>query len=139
MTPLTDALLSNRGQPGRVCPLDYRTDPAGLARAPDIVTDTLYVVGGLYGNGFALDAIEALAAAEPSPATLVFNGDAHWFDAEPKAFRQLDARLAGYPAIGGNVEFELARDFDAGAGCGCAYPPEVVTMSSSGQTRFCCS
>jgi hypothetical protein len=125
MTLDTDRLLSVSEQPGRICPRDYLIDPAALARAPDLVADTLYVVGGLYGNGFALDAIEALAAAEPVPATLVFNGDAHWFDAEPQMFRQLDARLAAYPAIAGNVEFELARDSDAGVGCGCAYPLDV--------------
>lgn len=112
-------------QPGRVCPHDYRTDPAGLAREPDLVADTLYIVGGLYGNAFALDAIEALAAAEASPATLVFNGDAHWFDAQPVVFAELDARLARYPAIAGNIEFELARAVDVGAGCGCAYPEQV--------------
>jgi hypothetical protein len=91
-----------------------------------LAAGTLYVVGGLYGNGFALDAIEALASAEPEPATLVFNGDAHWFDAKPEMFSELDARLAAYPAIAGNVEFELARDDDAGAGCGCAYPSDVA-------------
>lgn len=110
---------------GRVCPLDYRTDPATLNRAPDIVSDTLYVVGGLYGNPQALDMIEAMASAEPQPVTIIFNGDAHWFDADAPTFRDLDRRLAAYPAIRGNVETELARDTDSGAGCGCAYPPDV--------------
>ncbi len=121
-TSLPHVLAATGGQPGRVCPLDYHTDPSDFARTPDIFADTLYVVGGLYGNADALDAIEALAAGETSPVTLVFNGDAHWFDAEPTTFRRLDASLAPYPAIAGNIEFELARDFDAGAGCGCAYP-----------------
>jgi hypothetical protein len=110
---------------GRVCPLDYRTDPGDLARAPEVVAETLYVAGGLYGNPFALDIIEGMAAAERAPVTLVFNGDAHWFDAEAGLFAALDARLAAYPAIRGNVEAELARALDAGAGCGCAYPPDV--------------
>lgn len=123
-TPLADRRPTGM-QPGRMCPRDYRTDPAGLARQPDILADTLYVVGGLYGNAPALDAIEALAAAEPSPVTVVFNGDAHWFDAQPEVFAGLDARLARYRAIAGNIEFELARDADAGAGCGCAYPEHV--------------
>src|SRR5262245_1520928 len=122
---LAEATGGSGGQPGRVCPRDYLTDPASLARAPDLMADTLYVVGGLYGNGLALDAIEALATAEPAPAAIVFNGDAHWFDAEPGMFRQLEARLAAYPAICGNVELEIARDIDIGAGCGCAYPPDV--------------
>ncbi len=121
----SDPFIGASDLPGRVCPRDYLTDPAAFARAPDLAADTLYVIGGLYGNNFALDAIEALAAAEPVPPTLVFNGDAHWFDAEPEIFPQLDARLAPYPAIAGNVEFELARESDAGAGCGCAYPLDV--------------
>jgi hypothetical protein len=108
-----------------MCPNDYRTDPADLARKPDMEAQTLYVVGGLYGNALALEAIEALAAAEPAPVTLLFNGDAHWFDADPEAFAALDARLARHPAIAGNVEYELAREHDAGAGCGCAYPELV--------------
>jgi hypothetical protein len=124
VTLVSDTRDHGRG-PGRVCPLDYRTDSADLARTPEIISDTLYIVGGLYGNSFALDAIEALAAAEPG-VTLVFNGDTHWFDARRSAFHQLDARLARYPAITGNIEFELARDIDAGAGCGCAYPSEVA-------------
>jgi hypothetical protein len=111
--------------PGRVCPLDYRTDPADLMRPPDLIAHTVYVIGGLYGNAFALDAIEALAAAEHTPITLLFNGDAHWFDADGALFRRLDERLARHPAIAGNIEFEVARDIDAGAGCGCAYPPRV--------------
>jgi hypothetical protein len=110
---------------GRVCPLDYRTDPAALNRAPDIAADTLYVVGGLYGNPFALDTIEAMASTERHPVTIIFNGDAHWFDADAATFRNLDRRLAAYPAIRGNVETELGRATVSGAGCGCAYPPEV--------------
>ena len=126
MTALPSVLASGRDpRPGRMCPLDYYTDPAVLARAPDILADTLYIVGGLYGNAFALDAIEALAAAEPSSVTVVINGDAHWFDAQTSMFHQLEARLARYPAIAGNIEFELARDLNTGAGCGCAYPAQV--------------
>lgn len=112
-------------KPGRICPTDYHIGPEVFRRDPDFVAETLYVVGGLYGNAFALDAIEAMAAAEPGPVTIVVNGDAHWFDAELHAFRSLDVRLARYPAICGNVELELARTADIGAGCGCAYPDNV--------------
>lgn len=110
---------------GRCCPSDYRTDPTELDRAPNLIADTLYVVGGLYGNAFALGTIEGLVARETGTAALVLNGDAHWFDAESEAFSMLDSRLAVYPAIRGNVETEIARDDDIGAGCGCAYPPTV--------------
>ena len=112
-------------KPGRICPTDYHIDPEVFRRDPDFVAETLYVIGGLYGNAFALDAIEAMAATEPGPVTIVVNGDAHWFDAELHTFRSLDARLARYPAICGNVELELARTADIGAGCGCAYPETV--------------
>ncbi len=112
-------------KPGRFCPVDYATSPTTLAGVPQLAADTLYVVGGLYGNAFALDAIEAMAAAEQGPVKIVFNGDAHWFDADGPTFRSLDARLARYPAICGNVELELGRARDVGAGCGCGYPETV--------------
>jgi hypothetical protein len=111
--------------PGRLCPIDYATSPADFRREVDIVADTIYVVGGLYGNAFALDALEALASAEEAPAQLVFNGDAHWFDAEQRIFVELDRRLESYPSIVGNIELEMARSLDIGAGCGCAYPSHV--------------
>ncbi|MFN3743980.1 MAG: hypothetical protein ACK4TL_04680 [Hyphomicrobiaceae bacterium] len=111
--------------PGRLCPLDYATCPADLQREADIVAETIYVVGGLYGNAFALDSLEALACAEDKATQLVFNGDAHWFDADQEIFADLDGRLARYPSIAGNIELEIARDLDVGAGCGCAYPWHV--------------
>jgi hypothetical protein len=109
---------------GRFCPVDYRYDPSVFRRAPDIVAPALVVAGGLYGNGQALDALEARVKAERHLA-LVLNGDAHWFDATPDWFGRMEARLAAYPALRGNVETEIARAGDIGAGCGCAYPPDV--------------
>jgi hypothetical protein len=92
-------------------------------RAPDFEAQTLYVVGGLYGNPVAFDAVERLAQAER--ATIVFNGDFHWFDAEPVWFAAIEADVARHVRLRGNVETELARPDDIGAGCGCAYPPSV--------------
>ena len=69
-------------RPGRTCPTAYRYSPRVFDRAPEIEADTLYVAGGLYGNVEALAAIAALAAREPGPVTLVFNGDFHWFDVD---------------------------------------------------------
>lgn len=118
---------------GRVCPTDYTYSPAVLDRAPDVSAATLYVVGGLYGNLEALHTIEAMAAAEN--ATLVFNGDFHWFDATPDWFAQIEAGVSRHFALRGNVESEIGRDGDIGAGCGCAYPPSVdqgiVTRSNA--------
>jgi hypothetical protein len=81
------------------------------------------VAGGLYGNLCALDEIERLAAHEH--ATVVFNGDFHWFDAEPDWFAEVERRVARHHAIRGNVETEIARAADIGAGCGCAYPASI--------------
>jgi hypothetical protein len=112
-----------REAPGRTCPADYRYDPAVLNRPPEIVTDVLYVVGGLYGNLAALEAVERLAEAER--ATVVFNGDFHWFDAEPPWFAAIERRVTRHATLRGNVETEVARPADIGAGCGCAYPEAV--------------
>lgn len=109
---------------GRLCPPHYGYSPRVFARPPQIETDTLYVIGGLYGNPYALDAIEAMAAAEPQPPRLVFNGDFHWFDAEATLFAQVERRVLGEVALRGNVETEIASDDDE-AGCGCAYPESV--------------
>ena len=119
---------------GRICPYDYRYSPTVFARAPDFVADTLYVVGGLYGNFAALTAVGDLAACEGAPPQIVFNGDFHWFDAEPEWFAAIERGVAPHRALRGNVETEIARETDIGAGCGCAYPesvaPEVVARSN---------
>lgn len=112
-------------RPGRSCPVDYTYAPAALAREPDFSAETLYVAGGLYGNLAALAAIEKLAAAEPAAPQVVFNGDFHWFDCEPDWFSAIEQGIAPYRALRGNVESEIARDSDIGAGCGCAYPDTV--------------
>jgi len=114
----------NADAPGRNCPLAYRYSPGVFRRPAEIEAETLYVIGGLYGNPFALDAILALAAAEPAPPRLVFNGDFNWFDADPEGFAGLNARVLEHVALRGNVETELAAD-DDDAGCGCAYPEWV--------------
>jgi hypothetical protein len=110
-------------RPGRSCPLSYRYDPAVFNRAANIRTDTLYVIGGLYGNPFALDAVLKLAAAEVAPPTLVFNGDFNWFNIDTDVFRTVNETVLAHIALRGNVETELASDDDQG--CGCGYPDDV--------------
>jgi hypothetical protein len=110
--------------PGRSCPPHYGYSPRVFARPADLHADTLYLIGGLYGNTLALDAIECMAAAERGDAALVFNGDFHWFDAEPQLFAEVQRRVLAHTALRGNVETEIAGD-DAAAGCGCAYPESV--------------
>ncbi len=109
---------------GRVCPASYSYSPSSFARPPEVQADVLYVIGGLYGNRFALAEIERMAKCEEERAQLVFNGDFHWFDAEPESFRRIDDAVARHTALRGNVETELAGDDDAN-GCGCAYPESV--------------
>lgn len=111
-------------RPGRYCPTGYYYAPASFAREPEILADTVYIVGGLYGNLPALDVVERLAAAETSATRIVFNGDFHWFDIDPAAFAEIDRRVAIHTALRGNVETELASD-DGAVGCGCAYPASV--------------
>jgi hypothetical protein len=108
---------------GRICPADYRYPPSVFDRPAELAADVLYVAGGLYGNLSALNEIERLAAHEG--ATVVFNGDFHWFDAEPGWFAEVARRVARHHAIRGNVETEIARTAGIGAGCGCAYPASV--------------
>lgn len=108
---------------GRMCPLDYRYPASVFDRPAELTADVLYVAGGLYGNLAALTEIERLAAAEDAP--IVFNGDFHWFDAEPDWFAEIARGVARHHAIRGNVETEISRGADIGAGCGCAYPASV--------------
>jgi hypothetical protein len=111
---------------GRFCPADYRYPPASFARQPEFEAETLYVVGGLYGNPLALDAIERMAEGEAGEIDVVFNGDFHWFDIDPHDFATVQRRVLSHRATRGNVETELSRsDDEARAGCGCAYPESV--------------
>ncbi|TBW53753.1 hypothetical protein EZI54_14755 [Marinobacter halodurans] len=114
--------------PGRGCPIHYRYRPEQLCADPQPAdADVLYVIGGLYGNPEALDAIERLAAQERTAGhrvRLVFNGDFNWFNADPQVFARLNERVLRHDVILGNVEYELAHPSPE-AGCGCAYPDFV--------------
>lgn len=111
-------------RPGRSCPLSYRYAPASLARKPELVADTLYVVGGLYGNRPALASVLELAATEVGRAAVVFNGDFNWFNVDAEGFESINGAVLEHVALRGNVETELAAN-DAAAGCGCGYPDWV--------------
>ena len=115
-------------QPGRSCPIHYRYQPERLCRDPEPVkADVLYVIGGLYGNPLALDAIDAMAASEQALGRRVkplFNGDFNWFNADEDAFVDVNNRVLAHDIIQGNVEYELANP-SPDAGCGCAYPDFV--------------
>ena len=110
--------------PGRLCPVSYRYPPRVFDRPPDIETETLYVVGGLYGNIEALDALRSMVAREGDGAAIVFNGDFHWFNVRSADFGRISAEVGRHWALRGNVETEISAE-DSGAGCGCAYPSDV--------------
>jgi len=116
--------IGPEARPGRTCPVAYRYSPRVFDREPEIRAETVYVVGGLYGNVEALEAVSALAAREPGPVTLVFNGDFHWFDVDDADFARVTREVLLHSALRGNVETEIAGA-DSGAGCGCAYPLDV--------------
>lgn len=123
---------------GRVCPVDYHLPADAFAGAPAQTCDVLYVVGGLYGNLFALEAVRGLVAQEDGDVLVVLNGDMHWFDKTADNFAALEAAVAAegprWIPLVGNVEAELRRQVDVGVGCGCAYPDctsdEAVSRSN---------
>lgn len=125
---------------GRACPVDYRIAPDAFAGRPQRCCDVLYVVGGLYGNPFAFEALRALIDAEQGQALAVLNGDMHWFDKTAANFEALEdaveAAGEGYVPLVGNVEAELRRQVDVGVGCGCAYPDCTDDESVSRSNRI---
>jgi len=118
---VSDAVATSAG---RICPPSYGYSPSSFARPPELRAEVLYVVGGLYGNRFALAAIEHIAARETMDTQIVFNGDYHWFDVDVDTFAYIDGAVRRYAALRGNVETELSSDDDTN-GCGCAYPETV--------------
>ncbi|HYW92804.1 MAG TPA: hypothetical protein VFA95_10200 [Gammaproteobacteria bacterium] len=129
-------------QPGRACPLDYRYGPEDVRDDPPRAFATVYVVGGLYGNVEALEAVFTMCEAERSTGRevgILFNGDFHWFDVAPADFAHVQHRVLGEQAVRGNVEAELASR-GWGAGCGCSYPEHVddatVARSNAIMTRL---
>lgn len=109
---------------GRACPLAYRYGAEALARPATLQAETLWVVGGLYGNPEALERLLELYEDERGSKALVFNGDFHWFDIAPDDFACIQDGVLAHHAMRGNVETELSSPHP-GAGCGCAYPEWV--------------
>lgn len=110
--------------PGRSCPLDYRYGARSLAAPPALLTDTLWIAGGLYGNPEALARLLELYESEQGDKALLFNGDFHWFDVVREDFVRVNRAVLAHRATRGNVETELALP-GPDAGCGCGYPAWV--------------
>ena len=86
----------------------------------------LYVVGGLYGNPFALSAIEERAAKECSFTRVLFNGDFNFFNIALTDFLKVNNTISmHYIATAGNVEVEISSENNGADGCGCGYPSYV--------------
>jgi hypothetical protein len=107
------------------CPIEYVYSPSTFRRPPSLIADTVYVIGGLYGNLEALHEILRMQEAEAKEGRrveLVFNGDHNWFDVDAASFREINQAALEATSIRGNVEAEIATPTD---GCGCNYPDYV--------------
>ena len=108
---------------GRNCSLAYILNKNWTKDIVDAKSDVLYIVGGLYGNSFALNKINELAKSEN--AQIIFNGDMHWFDVKEEDFLSIEKNSEGNSIkLLGNVEYELISKDDL-LGCGCNYPEDV--------------
>ena len=123
------------------CSLEYRYAPSALRNSPTTQAHTAYVIGGLYGNVFALREILRMQQAEEragSTVTLIFNGDHNWFDVDAASFEEINTTVLQHSAICGNVECSIAAPEDIG--CGCDYPdyvnPQVVDWSNEIMTQL---
>ena len=119
--------LSSSCRAADECSPAYVTHAQDLADASqDTDCDVLYVVGGLYGNVAALDALEEGIARERRHGLHIevcFNGDFNFFNATSKTWARINqgVRALGH-ATAGNVEREA---LNGDGGCGCAYPDYV--------------
>ena len=115
-------------QPGRSCPLRYRYRPEVFARDATLHAETLYVIGGLYGNVESLRRLLAMQRDEEQRSggrvELLFNGDFNWFDCDAESFSEINETVLRHAAIQGNVEAEFDSASDDN-GCGCNYPDHV--------------
>lgn len=109
---------------GRNCPIRYRYGAARISQVPAQSCEVLYVVGGLYGNPFALGSVERLAAGDTGQVRICFNGDFNWFNKSAESFVSINQHVLQHDCILGNVEAELGEPLDA-PDCGCAYPDSV--------------
>ena len=107
--PVTDlAALADAAEPGRSCPLHYRYAPTSLDRAPEVHARTLYVVGGLYGNDLALDALDRGGRA---PTTLVLISPAIRLH-RAAALASFKDGMSVVPGLGGWAWLQILPEFD---------------------------
>ena len=107
---------------GRNCSLEYILRKDWTKKSKKLEEEVIYIVGGLYGNRYALEIINKMAHDEN--AKIVFNGDMHWFDIEKEDFLKIEELSKDSIKLLGNVEFELLNNTSS-LGCGCNYPEDV--------------
>ncbi|WP_274460236.1 hypothetical protein [Gemella haemolysans] len=107
---------------GRNCSLEYILQKDWAKKSKKLEEEVIYIVGGLYGNRYALEIINKMAHDEN--AKIVFNGDMHWFDVEKEDFIKIEELSKDSIKLLGNVEFELLNNTSS-LGCGCNYPEDV--------------
>ena len=115
-------------QSGRSCPPHYRYRPEVFAGPATLHAETLYVVGGVYGNVESLRRVFEMKREEErhtgGRVVLLFNGDFNWFDCDADGFVEINQSVLEHLALRGNVEAEL--DGASGDnGCGCNYPDSI--------------
>ena len=107
---------------GRNCSLEYILQKDWTKKIKEIEEEVIYIVGGLYGNSYALEIINKMAQNENEK--VIFNGDMHWFDVDKEDFLKVEKLSKGSIKLLGNVEFELLNNTSF-LGCGCNYPEDV--------------
>jgi hypothetical protein len=122
--------------PGRVCPVRYRYGPAAIARAPERLAETLYVIGGLSVSTTAIPRFQDRSATSRAPATFdrasclrawrksnhrgSVRGRCH---AESTSVRSWPPACSGKPALPTRVCCAAASNRGTGkASQSCAYP-----------------
>ena len=134
--------LSSSCRAAAECSPAYVTNAQDLADASqDTECDVLYVVGGLYGNVAALEALEEGIARERRQGLAVevcFNGDFNFFNASPEAWARINqgVRALG-TATAGNVEREALKG-DGGCGCETGRDAGERERCSCGRGHRCC-
>ena len=125
---------------GRSCPLAYRYQPEALAQPAQLEADTLYVVGGLYGNPAALAGrARAGRAGARRPGHDRVQRRLPLAGRRPRGLPGDQRDGPGPPRHQGQRRGR-ARLRGRDAGCGCAYPDyvddDVVDRSNQIITRL---
>lgn len=117
--------VATPGIAGRVGADDYAINPGEWDKDPFATCDTLYCIGGLYGNIEAMKTCIEMLKDESGDVCVTLNGDYHWFDGELESFLEIERLVEPYIPMNGNVELELSRPEAGGVGCGCSYPTSM--------------